>query len=451
MKQVASRVKKWTSPRLAPLKRALPYTVFGRFFLMIVAPMVLMQMVATYMFYERHWSNVSQHMSMALAGEVAMIVFSVKEAPPKVREQFLENARRHLYLQSFFYRREELQETRSTNDPTLSHFANALAIRIPLPFTVYFSRDGDSVFVDVQLQDGLLRIIASKKRLANPTTYIFIMWMIGTSLLLLFVSVLFLKNQVRSIRQLAEAAEQFGKGLDVVSFKPTGALEVRKAAHAFLRMKERIERQITQRTEMLAGVSHDLRTPLTRLKLQLALLGGNAEHKAMQEDIHEMEKMIQAYLDFCRGEGTETPKEAYLSVMIAGIITPYKHSNTCTIRFVPPSRETIVSIRGHAFKRAMVNLIENAIRYSKVLEISLVQNQDSVTILLDDDGPGIPEAQREAVFRPFYRMDHSRNLSTGGVGLGLAITRDIITGHGGTIQLQESPLGGLRVRITLPC
>jgi two-component system osmolarity sensor histidine kinase EnvZ len=254
-------------------------------------------------------------------------------------------------------------------------------------------------------------------------------------------------NQVRPIRRLALAAENFGKGRDSMRLRPSGALEVRQAAAAFIVMRDRIRRQIGQRTEMLAGVSHDLRTPLTRMKLQLALLRKSEETEGLQADVVEMETMIDAYLAFARGEGGETPVRTDLAQSLRDVVGGLPGGDAVTLEIAGPIE---IQVRPMAMKRCLGNLVGNALRYAKQVRVSASWHHHAVSIVIDDDGPGIPEESREDVFRPFFRLDPSRNVATGGVGLGLSIARDIAHVHGGEINLEDSPMGGLRVVLILP-
>jgi two-component system osmolarity sensor histidine kinase EnvZ len=291
-----------------------------------------------------------------------------------------------------------------------------------------------------------------RDRVTVSSPDIFIVWMVGSALILTAVAVLFLRNQVRPIERLARASEAFGKGRSVPDFKPYGATEVRRAAQAFLTMRERIERHVTQRTEMLAGVSHDLRTPLTRIKLTLALMSDSDDVKALKADVADMERMLDEYLDFARGEGGEKAEMGDL-----GVIVRDAASAAARARSAGPERlaidvpgGTVLTVKRNALKRCVTNLIDNALKYGKTVSVSLHRDERLVHILVDDDGPGIPEDRREEAFRPFHRLDEGRNLQSGGVGLGLAIARDIARGHGGDVVLGTSPKGGLRAVVRLP-
>ena len=285
-------------------------------------------------------------------------------------------------------------------------------------------------------------------RLYSPTTYIFIMWMVGSSLVLLAVATLFLRNQVRSLRRLAAAADGFGKGRPVPFFKIEGAVEIRQAAVAFITMRNRIQRQVRQRTQMLAGVSHDLRTPLTRMKLALAILGDDPAVEELKADVAEMEHMVHGYLDFARGEGAETPVETDIALLLEDVAAAHRRDGTVLSLTTPA--EYVMPVRPNALRRCLANLIGNARRHGNRVWLTARPVADGIDVLVDDDGPGIPVADRGRAFRAFVRLDPSRNPSTGGVGLGLTIARDVARGHGGDVRLETSPHGGLRARLHLP-
>ena len=312
-------------------------------------------------------------------------------------------------------------------------------------------RYADYVDVRMGLKDGVLSVLVPRARVEAANADIFILWMIGSSLVLIALAVLFLRNQVKPIEQLALAAERFGKGRAAPDFKPYGAAEVRRAAHAFIQMRERIERHVQQRTEMLAGVSHDLKTPLTRLRLQLALLPKDSDHDAMTADVVEMEHMVNEYLEFARGESGEEAQPTDLSALVEEAVQDSGRTRNSAGRIgIAAGDGAIVSVKKNLFKRCLVNLIDNALKYGRRVEVALKRSARAVEITVDDDGPGISEQRREEAFRPFHRLDEGRNLQMGGVGLGLAVARDIARAHGGDIRLEKSPLGGLRAVIHLP-
>ncbi len=299
-----------------------------------------------------------------------------------------------------------------------------------------------------EMPNVLYRFTAQTKNIFSTSIFGFVAWMIGTSLLLFIVATLFLRIQARSIATLAQVAEDFGKGINT-PFKPYGSSEVRKAGLAFIKMKERIQKQISERTQMLAGVSHDLRTPLTRMRLQLAMLPDNPDNKEFIEDISEMEKMLDGYLAFVSGEGSEKNSFVDMNELILSIINKFRNTKAM-IRYSTNDQVSAIQGREQALKRAITNIISNAFNYGKTIAVALESNNSKLEITVDDDGPGIPADKREDVFKAFYRIDESRNKETGGVGLGLSIARDIITSHGGKIELSDSELGGLRVLISIP-
>ena len=326
--------------------------------------------------------------------------------------------------------------------------AQAMQGRVNLPYRVEGLGDLRAVQIKVQLADGVLTVDVPRNRLYSSTTYIFVMWMVGSSLVLLAVATVFLRNQVKSLRRLAAAAEGFGKGRPVPFFKVEGAVEIRQAAIAFLTMRDRIQRQIRQRTQMLAGVSHDLRTPLTRMKLALELLGDDPAVEELKSDVSEMERMVHGYLDFVRGEGAEAPVETDISLLLDDIAAAMRREGTPLSVAGPP--EYVIPVRPNALKRCLGNLIGNARRHGHHVWLSGVVVADGIDILVDDDGPGIAPTDRDRVFRAFIRLDPSRNPATGGVGLGLTIARDVARSHGGDVRLEDSPHGGLRARVHLP-
>jgi two-component system osmolarity sensor histidine kinase EnvZ len=299
----------------------------------------------------------------------------------------------------------------------------------------------------VQIAEGVLDVEAPRKRLYTATVYLFVLWVVGSALLLFSIAALFMRNQVRAIRRLAAAAEAFGVGRDVGPIKPEGAIEVRQAATAFNRMQDRIRRFLAQRTEMLAGVSHDLRTPLTRLRLALAMLPRTEalrqDVSEMTADVEEMERMIGGYLAFARGEGTEQAEPVNLCAVLEEVAAGARRAGAKVELNMPPA--LTIPLRADAVKRALTNLVDNARRHARRVALGAeTSSPRSVQVTVDDDGPGIPPARRESVFRPF------ESGAAGGTGLGLTIARDIVRAHGGEIVLEDSPLGGLRARIRLP-
>ncbi|MDX1974658.1 MAG: ATP-binding protein [Rickettsiales bacterium] len=427
-------------------KSLLPKSLFGRALLILLLPMLLTQLIMAYIFFDRHWQNVSRYMAHSMAGEISFLVDQLHTASAQERlavEKSFENA---TSMRVAFEPLEMFKTRRSSDD--FPEFREKLDEILGLPNVVRKIDGGSTIEVSVLLDTHTLTIKTTVKRLESRTTFIYILWMVGLSIVLMCIALLFLRNQVRPIRQLAEAADSFGRGVDAPNFRPHGASEVRKAAHAFIVMRERIKRQLRTRTEMLAGISHDLRTPLTRMKLQLAMLGDSEAAKELSDDVQQMEHMIQEYLDFARGEGGEVAVRMPVGELLQDVVEDYRRLNA-PVTF-SDSETVMVDIRAISFRRMLHNLIDNALRYGTSCNVSLVKKTNACEILIDDEGQGIPSDKHQEVFKPFSRLDPSRNSKTGGVGLGLTIARDIILAHGGSITLDASPSGGLRVIIRLP-
>ena len=433
------------------IKRMLPRSLFGRSLLIIVTPLILMQVVLAFIFYESHWDKVSRRLATDLAGDIGAVVELASGAAPGMTFEALSNLAYHrMGLRIALLDGEILPNTPHhaplTEDARL--FTAALDERVTKPVVIDLESDPKDIVVFVQLSDGVLKFTTTRKRLFSSTTYIFVLWMIGTSLILFAVATTFMRNQVRPIRRLAEAAKAFGKGRNTPSFKPEGATEVRQAANAFLEMRERIQRHIGERTKMLAGVSHDLRTPLTRMKLQLAMLGDGDDVEDLKGDVADMSRMLDGYLAFARGEGGEKPVETNLNEMLQMVVGQARRKGGLIDLHM--EEVNTLPLKPDAFTRCVTNIIDNAMRYATHVSVRVGRREEAIEITIDDDGPGIPEAHRADVFRPFFRIEDSRNPETGGVGLGMSIARDVMRGHGGEIVLGDSPSGGLRVRLRLP-
>jgi two-component system osmolarity sensor histidine kinase EnvZ len=431
------------------VKRLMPKSLLGRSLLMILLPLVALQAVTFQMFYGSHVDIISRRLTAAIAGEIALTTELMDRFPGQQNHDWiLASARQRLGLEISLEPGATLTHPRSTKilGPMDDDLDVALNEAFLSPFEMDWTSDPRSVLISIQVADGVVHVVAPRKRLYSTTIYLFVPWVVGSALLLFGVAALFMRNQVRGIRRLAVAAEAFGVGRDIPPIRPEGATEVRQAAVAFNRMQDRIRRFLTQRTEMLAGVSHDLRTPLTRLRLALAMLPKDEAWRQdvgeMTEDVEEMERMIGGYIAFARGEGTEQAKPIDLSAMLTDVAVAARRGGA-NIEINVPDTLT-VSLRAEAVKRAITNLVDNARRHAGRVMVSAVPRGRSVLVNVDDDGPGIAAEQREDVFRPF------RSGSTGGTGLGLTIARDIVRAHGGDISLEDSPLGGLRARVRLP-
>ena len=432
------------------IKRWLPATLFGRSLLIIVLPVALMQIAVTWAFFDAHWESVSSRLSEGLAGDVAWAVESYNDAPaslPRLAQRAEDSLSLSIALQPG--RKLPVGARHSLFAAVDRSLGKALADRLDAPFWFDTTRYPAYVDIRVQVKQGVLRIIAPRDRAIATRGHIFILWMTIATVVLTGIAILFIRNQVRAIERLAEAADAFGKGIDAPAFKPYGAREVRQAAQAFLAMKGRIQRHIDQRTGLLASVSHDLRTPLTRLKLELALAEPGPRMEAMKRDLAEMEHMIDEYLAFARGEGGEAAESAPLLGLIQEVCEGAARAGAEVAIDVDPA--LMAEVRPNAFKRALSNLVMNAAVHGEHVTVAARRTATGgVEILVDDDGPGILPERYEEAFRPFSRLDEARNQNEKGVGLGLAIARDVARGHGGDVTLDRSPLGGLRAVVRLP-
>lgn len=440
-------------------KKILPRTIFGRSLLILIMPVLLLQAITTYIFFDRHWEKMTSRLAFAVAGEISIMAEVLEgENGEKKIDDLSRYAAQHLdLLISYAPGEKNDAQQPATHDTDWRRLMMADALSAELeakvrrPFTLLI--DGEEKWVDVrvQLEDGVLIVSLPQRRLFSSSSYIVILWMIGSSVILLTIAILFMRNQIRPIRRLAVVAERFGRGLEIPSsFKPEGAREVRQAAQAFLDMHERVKRQITQRAAMLAGVSHDLRTPLTRMRLQLAMLPEGPDVDALKQDVADMERMINAYLDFAKGEGGEQPVRSDLRQILDRVVAGMKRQGADV--HLEMDQDLSLLLRPLAFERCLTNIVTNARKYASHIWVSAHHIDDGhlVEVRVDDDGPGIPEEQREEVFKPFVRVDQSRNASTGGVGLGLPIAREVVHAHGGKIWLEQSPRGGVRAVIHLP-
>ena len=443
----------WTEKAKNRIKNILPQTLFGRALLIIVTPLILMQAISTFIFFDRHWDTMTRRLAHTLAGDIAFIVDSLTPLPKQLDlNQIFLKADDILHIRLTYSPEEILVKKKAFQqwDRVRKSLQDALKERVRRPFSIDTIKKERRIEIKVQLPQGLLNVNVHEKRLYSSTPYIFLMWMIGSSLVLFAIAIIFMRNQIRPIRRLAIAARSFGMGRGSSEIKPSGAKEVRQATQAFRQMRERISRQFAQRTEMLAGVSHDLRTPLTRMKLQIEMLERTPETRELQDDIQEMERMIDGYLTFARGEGSESLSKINLASLIEEIISTERRDGSL-INFVNKSK-TIksVTLRPQAIKRAITNLIINSKKYAETVKVGFEYNSEHAIITIDDNGPGIKPEHRDDVFKAFFRLDPSRNTDTGGTGLGLTIAKDIVQSHGGDLLLSEASLGGLRATITLP-
>jgi two-component system osmolarity sensor histidine kinase EnvZ len=430
----------------------LPKRLYARSLIIIITPMILLQSVVTLVFMERHWQTVTQRLSTAVTRDIAAIIDMIETYPQGDNyADVIRIAQERLGLKIDILPPDPLPPPGpkpffSILDQILS---TEITKQINRPFWIDTVGASDVVEVRIQLEDKVLRVFVRRSQAYASNTHIFIVWMVGTSLVLLMIAVPFLRNQIKPILQLAEAAESFGKGRPMPkNFRPRGAEEVRRAGFAFIQMRERIERQIEQRTAMLTGVSHDLRTILTRFKLQLALSGTKADPEALNQDVNDMQAMLEGYLSFARGEALEDPGQFDLADYFEKLAEEAKlRKRTLSTSMTGDAN---IHVRPNAFNRLLSNVVGNAFRYAKNVRVSAVHTRGSLTMIIDDDGPGIPVESREDVFKPFMRLDAARNLDASGTGLGLSIARDIARSHGGDITLEDSPMGGLRVIVRVP-
>lgn len=436
------------------LRTYLPKTLFGRMLSIILVPMILVQVITVFVFYERHWDTVTRYMANSLASEIQLLIDEIGATPDEASlKAGLNKGATYFNFNLNYEPQAILQIPPAVHSPSFAEdsLTKALNARINYPWYADVLSDEDLIFIYVQLGDGVLKIAAGRKRLFSSTSWTFLGWTISTSILLFIIALLFLRGQVRPIHRLANAARQLGLGREIEDFRLEGAKEIRLAGRAFQAMRHRIDRQMKERTAMLAGVSHDLRTPLTRMRLHTALASDSSDIEPIDRDIAEMEQMIEGYLSFARGEGTEASVEARFDHIVRQIVENYANAHPGRLRLVMPAgRFPSVEIRVQAIRRALDNVIGNALRYADSAEVRLKQHEDELVLFIDDDGQGIDPAYYADAIKPFIRLESSRNKQTGGTGLGLSIASDVILSHGGELTLDQSPLGGLRVMIKLP-
>jgi two-component system osmolarity sensor histidine kinase EnvZ len=436
------------------IKRFLPRGLFGRSLIIIVAPVVLLLSVLTYVFFEREMDITTRSLARDVAADMALLVALEDSTPTLERDGLRKLTARQLRYRIIFHDGEKVSPNAPKSGMTTIDRAldDVIAQQVGPGRHFVTSRSGEDFNIKVDAKDGVLEVIVPRARVTVVQPDIFLAWMTAAALFLVLIAVQFLRGQVRPIERLARAAESFGKGRAVPDFKPYGATEVRRAAQAFITMRERIERHVNQRTEMLAGVSHDLKTPLTRMKLALAMMPPNPELDALQADIDEMEHMLDEYLAFARGEGGEESVVTDLAGLVrdtASGVARAKPGGPARLTVEAPETASL-SVKPAALKRCLTNVIDNAFKHGRQVAVTLTCDARWAQIAVEDDGPGIPEARREEAFRPFHRLDEGRNLQKGGSGLGLAIARDIARAHGGDITLDQSAMGGVKAVIRLP-
>ena len=433
------------------LRDITPKSLFGRMLAIILVPIILVQIISVIIFYERHWDWVSRHMSKNLAKDVGLLVDELGNEPSK-DQRALSAIRARQYFDIIFYWLEGgILKPNQIIEPQFKNFRNSLQARIKEPFYLSTLENSRQFYVDIQLGNGIVRMHIDDKRLFVPTALTFIMWSIGASVILFSIAIIFLRGQVRPILRLANAARQIGFGRDVHNFSVEGATEVRIAGRAFQAMRHRINKQISERTALLAGVSHDLKTPLTRMRLQLAVMEIQNDTKIeFEKELKELEEMIDGYLEFARDDREEQMVDASLFKLLQQASKTSDPSGN-KINILPPNNNIpIFPVQVQSIRRALINLLTNAIRYAGKATAQIQIFDDHSEIIIDDNGPGIPRDKRAEVVLPFTRLENSRNSKTGGTGLGLSIAKNSALNHGGELILEDSPLGGLRVRLLLP-
>ena len=430
------------------LKNLFPRRLFYRSLLIVAAPIIILQLIITVVFFDSLWMKTNKGMTRALVGE--MKTFIVAYDNGKYNNNDLSGLF-SIYLdlnvdfkEEEFVRKEQNNRWFSPIDRNLRRElkANIGTENYWFDTTAY----KELIHITIRHNKGHFEFFIPKDRVSSTSARVFALWITLPALLLITIAIIFLKNQTRPIINLAKAAERFGRGENINEYRPSGALEIRQAGFEFDKMRKRIMRHLNQRSEMLSGISHDLRTPLTRLKLQLALMKDEQLSQKMSLDIDEMEKMLNEYLQFTSSNYLEKDETFNISELIEGIVDKYDNKNISK-QLVP---RVYMSGRKNLIKRSLNNLIDNALKYAKKINLQLSKKNNSILIIVDDDGPGIPEKEWEDVFKPFYKIDKSRGDSKSSVGLGLSIASDAIKSHGGNILLENSPLNGLRVKIFLP-
>jgi len=430
--------------------KVLPTGLMGRSMMIIVVPLLLLLLVTSFVFYSRHWEGISKRFARSFAGDLNAMVELLDHAANSDEQQLiLRVADKNMDIKAKFYPNKALEKGLKYSDLDLfdRKFYSFLQRGLKKKMAIMSSGREGLMVLHLSINDGVLEVTVPERRFFSLTTSTFLLWIFIIGLFLFGIAGIFLKNQVRFVSELSNAADMFGKGQDIVDFKPRGAAEVRQAGIAFLKMKNRIQRQISERTMMLAGISHDLRTPLTRMKLQLAMMDGK-DVEELNLDISEMEKMIDGYLAFIKGGGRGIAEPTEITPFIEDIVAKYKKQGAMIDLNIEDA--ATVKIRRSDFARAIGNIINNAVKYAKNVTVLVRKEYDSLYIIISDDGPGIPEDARNDVFKAFYRLDASRNLNTGGVGLGLTIAKDTVLAHGGDMFLGESSAGGLKVTVNIP-
>ena len=449
-----AQLRSWHKSFVGFLAESMPKGLYARALIIIIAPIVVLEGVVAFVFMERHWQNVTRRLSETTARDVAALIDFYDGATPDKYDEIIRVARDRLNLSMQILPPGDLPEARQKPffDLLDRALSKEISRQVKRPFWIDTVGQSRHVEIRVQHADSILRFLAVRTQTYASNSHIFLLWMVGSSVILLTVAILFLRNQIRPILRLADAVDAFGKGRPVPDdFQVRGAREVRQAAAAFIEMRNRIRQHVEQRTTMLAGVSHDLRTVLTRFKLELAFMGEGPEVQSLKSDVDEMAHMLEDYLAFARGDGGEEATMTNLTELLEEVHEESQvYGTAIELKLRRRRGDIVLPLKRQAFKRAITNLVSNAVRYGDQIVIRAATEGQWLRVEVDDNGPGIPASERANVFKPFYRIDRSRNQDDGNSGLGLAIARDIAKSHGGDITLGESSMGGLRAIISVP-
>jgi len=427
-------------------KKLIPASLLGRSLIIVFIPIITLVTLTTFVFYQTSWNIISKRLTQSVVADINVII--------KLIDQNLTmkaiNIAKEDFKMNIEYKNDQSLNPLSfrTERGILSKRLQEALEELNKPYFYDLSNLDQGAQIVIQLEKNLLIIQVDKDRLYSESAFVFLLWMFFVSFILLILAYFFMKGQIRPLKRLAIIAETFGRGLDAPELKSSGSLEIRQTTNAFNQMRTRIKRFLKQRTDMLAGVSHDLRTPLTRMKLQLSLMKDDDAKRELEHDIKEMTAMLNSYVSFVRGEAPETIENINLNDLIKNIC----HSNSSDLHTIRDVHTSNIETSGRPIqiKRAIQNIIDNAKRYSSEINIEIISDDEECFISIEDNGPGIPEKNYEDVFKPFFTLDPSRNKLKGESGLGMTITRDIIRSHGGEIKLLKSKIGGLKTLISLP-
>jgi two-component system osmolarity sensor histidine kinase EnvZ len=451
---VLEQLRAWHKSFVGLLAESMPKGLYARALIIIIAPIVVLEGVVAFVFMERHWQSVTRRLSETTARDIAALIEFYDGAKPDKYDEIIRIARDRLNLSMQILPPGDLPEARQKPffDLLDRALSREISRQVKMPFWIDTVGQSRHVEIRVQNKDSILRFLAVRTQTYASNSHIFLLWMVGSSVILLTVAILFLRNQIRPILRLADAVDAFGKGRPVPDdFEVRGAREVRQAAAAFIEMRNRIRQHVEQRTTMLAGVSHDLRTVLTRFKLELAFMGEGPDVQSLKADVDEMQHMLEDYLAFARGDGGEEATMTNLTKLLEEVLEESQvYGTAIELKLRRKRGDIVLPLKRQAFKRAITNLVSNAVRYGDQIVIRAATEGSWLRVEVDDNGPGIPASERANVFKPFYRIDRSRNQDDGNSGLGLAIARDIAKSHGGDITLGESSMGGLRAIISVP-